>query len=562
MRQRLAFLLALQCLSLNVLAQVPAVPPGAEPGQAQRQLQQLPEPSRAVVPRPTPPRLTDAAPANADDILVNVSRVNLTGPADFFTDVEFPPSDSLNGREVPLSAIYALAAEMTAYYRNAGYILTSVRVPPQTINNGVVKLEILEGHLSDVILEGGRIRPALFAQAKRRLLSERPLRSNSLERFLLLVNDLPGATAQGVLRPSPDEVGASELIVRVAQPRLNVQLSGSNRGGKYQGPNQYRAAVTLNSALGLSESTTFQYMQAQSADELQLFSLSHTARLTASGLDLTLSASRSTGAPDLDSLEEGFPLETESNQYRVELGVPLVRTRTSNLRSRLAIARHSGETEFDSVRLSADTISSARLGLTWDAADRAAGVNIVDVELAKGIGIFGSSDARSPNASRPGGDPYFWKTTLYAARLQSLTRGFSALVAVNAQYAFENLLSPEEFAFGGEQFGRAYDASELVGDSGWAGKFELRYTTRIGPELGTTFYAFAERGWVYRRLDPTETGIKRRESAISMGGGVRFSFSDWLTGYVEAAAPTHKPVAAYNEKRTRVFGGLQVGYKF
>lgn len=566
LRGRTAWQLAVLAASFLVLpafAQAPVVPPGAEPGRVEQQLQRLPEP--APPPdrrRVAPPRLTEQAPADAKEIRIAVSRVDLAGPAYFFRNELLPKIDSLNGSEVSLAKVYGLAGELTDHFRNAGYILTSVRVPPQTITNGVVRLEILEGYLSDVILQGARVRAGLFADARRALLAERPLRSESLERFLLLFNDLPGVAARGFLRASPDQPGASELIVQVGQPRANLQLGGSNRGSNYQGPNQYRLTASLNSVLGLSESTTFQYLQAQRANELQLFSVSNTTRLTASGLDLDLSASVSSGAPDLGAALGGFPLETDSRQLRAELGIPLVRTRTSNLRTRLALTWHDGESTIGGERFSADTLSAVRLGATWDWSDPRAGVNVLDVELGKGIGAFGASQPGAGDASRPGGDPRFWKATLYAARLQSLSHGFSALLAVSGQYAFENLLSPEEFAFGGEQFGRAYDPSELVGDSGWAGKLELRHTGQLGASLGYTLYAFGERGAVHRRFDASEGDGDSSESATSMGGGLRLTWRGWLTGYVEGVKPTDRPLSAYGTKKARAFGGVQLTYGF
>jgi len=546
-----------------VPAAQPALPPAVEPGQVERQLQLPPQPQPPPArPRVTTPALSDQAPPDAEQIRIQVTRIDLGGPAHFFNDLPLPETSSLNGKEVPLTDIYGMARKLTTYYRNAGYILTSVRVPPQTIAGGVVKLEILEGYLSDVILQGARVRPGLFAAARRALLAERPLRGESLERFLLLFNDIPGMTARGILRAAPADPGASELIVQVYQPRVALQFDGSNRGSTYQGPNQFRVSASLNSALGLSESTTLRYLQAQSKKELSLLSLSHAIRLTASGLDLNLMASRSDGAPDLQAALGGFPLETASTQVRAELGIPLVRTRTGNLRSRVAVSLHDGESEIGGERLSSDRISAARLGIAWDAADRRAGVNVLDLELSKGLPIFGASRPGAPDASRPGGDPRFWKANLYAARLQSLSRGFSVLLAASSQYAFENLLSPEEFAVGGEQFGRAYDPSELVGDSGWAAKLELRHTARFRTSVDYTFYAFGDRGSVHRRLAPSESGGPKRDSAASLGGGVRFTLQGWLTGYVEGAAPVDKEVTAKGNRKTRVFGGLQMAYEF
>jgi hypothetical protein len=87
-------------LALPVFAQAPAVPPGTEPGQVERQLQRLPEPAPpADRRRVAPPRLTEQAPADAQEIRIAVSRVDLAGPAYFFRNELLPKIDSLNGCE-------------------------------------------------------------------------------------------------------------------------------------------------------------------------------------------------------------------------------------------------------------------------------------------------------------------------------------------------------------------------------------------------------------------------------------------------------------------------------
>ncbi len=107
-----------------------------------------------------------------------------------------------------MQRVYDIAAEMTAKYRDAGYVLSSVVVPAQAITDGRVSLTAVEGYLSSVAIEGdtGR-RDGMLAKIQADLGAERPLRLATLERNLLLLNDLPGMTAQGVLQRSATEPG-------------------------------------------------------------------------------------------------------------------------------------------------------------------------------------------------------------------------------------------------------------------------------------------------------------------------------------------------------------------
>ena len=138
-----------------------------------------------------------------------------------------------------------------------------------------------------------------------------------------------------------------------------------------------------------------------------------------------------------------------------------------------------------------DRIRAVRVGATIDSGDRAGGVNVFDVEYSHGIGGIGASVNGDEYLSRSSGRADFQRANLYASRIQSLPAHFSVVVGVNGQYAFTDLLAPELFSWGGEQFGRGYDASELLNDHGVGAKVDLRYTRLLGGDgrLETPFTA-------------------------------------------------------------------------
>jgi hemolysin activation/secretion protein len=159
--------------------------------------------------------------------------------------------------------------------------------------------------------------------------------------------------------------------------------------------------------------------------------------------------------------------------------------------------------------------------------------------------------------SRSHGDRTFTKLNAYAARLQSFGTDWSGLLAISAQHAFSTLLAPELFAFGGELFGRGYDAAELVGDAGVAAKLELRYSLPIPQLTGVaTPYAFFDWGRVERRDPINEPGSA---DASSWGVGVRFSgVRSRVQSFIEYAAPVDLDVAAEGNRDPRIFAGLQI----
>ena len=551
------------------------VPSTAQPGTIEREQRQRPPQARSTSPLPgvTVKEEAQQAPPGADTTTFTLQSLAVDGNSVLSDDDLLAAYRSEIGRTVSVQRVYDIAAGMTAKYRDAGYVLSSVVVPAQSITDGRVTLSAVEGYLSDVKVEGdtGR-RSGMLEEMRQQLTSERPLRLATLERNLLLLNDLPGTTAQGVLKRSATAAGGSDLTIRLAKQVVGFDAGVNNRGSEVQGPTRYEAGLALNSIFGLFSETQIRFLAADPTSELKYGFISHTERLSADGLDLRLYGSKSRSDPQLGVDYQDYNLETNTDEFGGELRFPIIRSRAQNLYVRTALTYHDGKTDaapgFESEQ-TRDTISAARIGLTYDRVDGWNGVNIADFEFSQGLALFGASRANDPQLSRDGGRPDFTKTTLYLARLQSLGRGWSLLLAASGQYAFNNLLAPEEFAFGGEIFGRAYDSSEIVGDSGVAGKLELRYTFDALGRGGLTAYGFYDAGKVWRRLSagdreagcaPEDQTGCTEDDATSWGGGLRYTISSWLTGYVEAAVPIDHIVAAEGNDDTRVFAGLRVQF--
>ena len=234
-----------------------------------------------------------------------------------------------------------------------------------------------------------------------------------------------------------------------------------------------------------------------------------------------------------------------------------MRSRTGNVAARATFSSYNGKTETAGTLLSEDKIRAVRLGLAYDGIDSLRGINLADLEYSQGLHGLGATD-RSATGSRADVPAAFRKLAFYAARLQALAPRWSVLGAVNAQYAFTNLLAPEQFAYGGEQFGRAYDAAELLGDHGLAGKLELRFNDRGGWLLRDyMLYAFYDLGQIWRRTP--QPGEDREQAAEAAGLGWRFNLQGGVRGFVEGAVP-NRTVAAEGNRHARLFAGVQVNF--
>lgn len=560
MRQIIACILSILLVPFACSVKISAaadLPGTVQPGQIEQQFQQAPrmradQPARIAVSEADQP-----VPSNAQEIRFKLTRLVTKGATVYSEKELLSDYESRLEKEVSLADIYQIAYALTARYRNDGYILSRVVVPAQSIEDGQVHLKVIEGYIAVVTIEGiDEDHRKIIQDYAEKIRNCRPLKNVILERYLLLMNDLPGAFAQAVIKPSQKEPGASDMTVQFSQGKIHGGLSLDNRGGESLGPMRISSDIGFNSVLGLQESTTARFVTSGN-EKLKFLSVSHEERIGAEGGKLSLSHSTVEAKPkEMDFIP--LNLETSSETTTLMYSYPLIRSRSENLLLRGSFAVHDGETEIFGVEDTRDRIRAFRLGATFDLAD-AWGVNLIDIEVSRGIEGLGSSKNGDPMLSRIEGRVDFGKAAVYAARLQSLAPHLSFLTAISAQYAWTDLLSSELYSFGGEQLGRGYDPSELVGDNGVGIKLELRYTDTIPGRVPFSYtgYAFYDAGKVNQR---SPGGFPSSESAASAGLGLRMSLGQYVSCYAELAKPLTRDVTAKEDRNARGYAGLSIRF--
>ncbi len=512
-------------------------PPSAAPGV---QVEQPPE---------------ESAPDNAGNIPLTIEDLKLTGVTAYpLAELEVYWKDRL-GKPGTLGDLFSIAAEITARYRNDGYVLSRAIVPAQEIEDGKVELRVIEGYVSRVIFEGDDTRPDILRGIGENITDVRPIRIADLERYVLLLNDQPGVTASSVLRPSPDQTGAADLIVTVQRDLMRSFATLDNRGTRFVGPLQSTAGTIINSPFGLGDQifvrgiTTPIYL-----DNLKAFDLNNQHTLDSEGTTLALQLNYAEAKP-------GFTLRplrvtSDASTVAMVLAHPFIRSRVENLRANLSFAVNEYKTETTpggnnpSSVLLHDEIRSLRAQVTWETIDSLRGANSVSLQLSQGLSILGASKPESGGIcgtpttclSRAVGRPDYTKLNLDVSRTQSLGGTWSFLAAATAQYAFTPLLASEQFGLGGSTFLRSYDPSDIIGDSGIGAKFELQYGQEVKEWYLRNFqsYAYVDLGRVQNiKIVP---GEKADDAGISIGIGTRFSFTDWSSGYLEVSQPIMRGV--------------------
>jgi hemolysin activation/secretion protein len=456
---------------------------------------------------------------------------------------------ALMRKSVTLSQLQVAAENVGVSYRNAGYLLAQAFIPVQTVEGGVVKVRVLEGEFASCRFEGEPAQvSALLKGYAEQLCKVRPMKVESLERYLLLINDVPGVQAHGIIVPAAVEGENADLVIRLSRRNHDAAIAISNRESKTLGTWRDELDADLYGAFGLDGRQWIRYRHTPGAG-LNLAAVGQELPLRGNGARWGVSLLGSRTKADLN----GAPVRSELSAFNLNVTYPLLRRRTYNLALRGTYSAISTNSDLQGLTFNQDRVRSARLGATLDFADRARGANLIDVEVSHGLDGFGANPTGSPNASRANGRSDYTKLNAYLSRLQAISSRVSLLTALQAQYTDQPLLVPEQFALGGEQFLRAYDAADLLGDRGFGLKLELRYN--IDAAGAATAYAFYDYGRVYYNASSLPA-----QQAASTGLGVRVSLRPHLNAYIEGALPIGRDVAALGNRDPRAFGGLQLQF--
>jgi hemolysin activation/secretion protein len=469
-----------------------------------------------------------------------------------------PLYKDLIGTKISLSTLNKVADDITSFYRNRGFILTRAIIPPQAIKGGDVKIRIVEGFIDSVKIQGDDADDALIKAYGERIRESKPLNVATLERYLLLMEDLPGVEARAVLQPSPTTPGASDIVVNITRKAVDVSATADNRGSHFLGPIQISSTVAVNNLLGLNEQTQARVVATPfQFEELFFGELRHEEQLGSYGTKATIAGSYINTHPR-DTLT---PFDIVGTSYAFSAGIshPVVRSRRENLFVNTDFTLRNSDLDSLGANLSYDKTRVIGVGASYDFVDFTSAINRAEARYARGLGI--GTDVDNQPRSRANGHPVFDKFTGKVSRIQPVTGPWSIFGAASGQYSPDPLVASEEFTLGGAEFGSAYDAAEITGDSGVAGRVELQYNA--APQLDYLsqyqLYGFYDIGRVWNH-DPIAGSESNHSELSSAGIGVRYNISEQLSGGFEGAKPLTRDVAATGDNDPHFFFNLQYRY--
>jgi len=540
-RPRATVSLALTCVALLLSATVPvraqqASKPSFDPQQTERRFDDLQsEQQPRTRSKLRVPSLARAAPEADGKPLFVLRGVSLVGATAISEDRIATAYRSYLGKMVSQTDLASIASAVSETYRSSGFHLSRAIIPPQDIRGGTIRIQVVEGSVTDVTLQGEGagafgVRPLLNA-----VLAEHPSRLSTLERQLLLVNGLPGVRiTDSALEEIGGPTGRFRLVLNLKVWHVYTSFGIDNFGASSVGPWQGYATGAFNSYLMPGDTLAINLSTvANDPRELGFGRLAYDVPVGTDGLRAGMSALYSDVRPGDDRRLFNDRTTTEAIELHGSI------TPLQSQRSALTITVAAGLSNVSENDVFGpiynDRIRTVSLTADYRLQDAFGGGNFATLTLRQGLDILGASHSGDDLLSRDGASSNFSVLGFWLTRYQTLSDAWSIRVSTAGQVASGPLFTSQQFYLGGLAFGRGYGSAEVSGDNGIAGSFELRFDQRLDLRYlsGYQLYAFVDAGAVWNDGYRIGDGV----SLTSAGGGVRFFLWDDLRADIGVAFP-------------------------
>lgn len=520
------------------VAHAQLLPPSADPGRMEKPV--FPEvPTYDLKPLPSPQAAEEALPTEDEGQPFLLQSVTVKG-AKAFTSEELESfyAPLLHQRVTPRE-VQAIVEAIQKHYMEAGFTISKVRLGQNNPTDGVVTIEVLEGCVAQVLVDPALAPSALIDGVVEQIISMCPLNTQQLERLMLILNSAPNLQVAAILEPPDDHgdnAGAMKLNLRkVGEARRHSFVSVDNGGSRFTGPVQIKAGTSIGGVASPYDDLALSGAVTNDMRELRQVAAEYTLPLWGvEGATLHASSSYSKTVPGykLDALD----VEGEALNLGVKVDYPIVLQRDRNWFVSAAFDYKNIATDMLGARLFNDQLRVATLSSRYARSDSYHGTTQLQGGISQGLDILGARVTGSPDLSRRDGHSDFTKAELSLSRQQYFGERLSVMAVGRGQYAWDPLLSSEEFGFGGEGGGRGYDPSEIAGDHGVAATVEARYAHAVNENWSVQPYMFYEVGRIWN-IDPND---KKTVAAASAGAGVRVNTVLGLSVDANCATPLTK----------------------
>jgi len=436
------------------------------------------------------------------------------------------------GTKMTQETLAELNEKITQHFIKQGYLLPHIHISQHATKSGFLKIDVLPARIDNVVIVGEGENSKLMQEYAEKILEEKPAKVSTTQRYLALMNKIPGYEAHYQLKQNNDSV---DLVIYTTKKKWSaytgVDNYGSNELGKYQGS----VLAQAFSPFGGSESLMVHGSTTNHPDRLNDYGIGYSQALNAYGTEGHLFASRSEDNATKQSAVSAK--DNTGHSFRAAVTHHLILKANTDLEAEI------GSTFKDSSTYNVENNVSTKnkrskywvgdLGLKYLVKDKLDGRNLFHATYVQGLGGSFKNYTTDTITNK---HYSIGKISFY--RDQPLHYDLSIFSHIAVSHSGDNLPDSEKAILGGRDFGRGYDFGTLDGNKLTAMSVELRYTKKLEENNFIEHvqpYLFHDIGHLGKQASNTNVSTLQ-----SSGAGLRLRMDYGIDFGAEAAVPLKK----------------------
>ncbi|MBW4573914.1 MAG: ShlB/FhaC/HecB family hemolysin secretion/activation protein [Aphanothece sp. CMT-3BRIN-NPC111] len=432
----------------------------------------LPSPQDLLTPSPQTPTNPEV-PANTAPGTITVERFDVVGSTVFSKRKLDQVLAPFTKRPLSFAELLQARSAVTKLYNDEGYITTGAYIPPQPFQDGVVRIEVVEGTLEGINVTGTKRLNRNYVRSRIANATSKPLNVPRLLEALRLLQLNPLIKNVSAELSAGSRTGQNLLDVRVAEAdTFSSPIILNNARSPSVGTFQRGVQINEANLLGLGDSISFAYKNTEGSNT---YDASYILPINSANGTLGLSYSNASS----NVIEAPFNLidiEAASRYYDITLHQPIIQTPSKELALGLRASRRESNTSLLGIPFplspGADEQGRTRISALRFFQDFTQRGNrqvfSARSEVSLGLDILNSTI----NKTAPDSRFLAWRGQVQLARL--LAPETLLLLRGDVQLASRALVPLEQFSLGGQESVRGYRQDALLTDNGAFASAEVR----------------------------------------------------------------------------------------
>ncbi|ACK67411.1 Polypeptide-transport-associated domain protein ShlB-type [Rippkaea orientalis PCC 8801] len=446
-----------------------------------------PPPPLPLSPPESPPPLSVPSPSlpNEDNLInipgtITVKKFDFAGNTVFSQEELAEVTAPFVDRPLTFAELLQARSAVTKYYVNNGYVTSGSYIPPQTIENGVVTIQIVEGSLEDINVNvEGKLNPN-YIRDRLALAGETPLHLPTLLESLQLLQLSPlidSISAELSASPRP---GSNLLTVKVVTaqsfyPKLILDNGRNPQAG------EIRRGFELSelNLTGIGDKIRTTYYNSDGSDDFEV-----TYQVPFTIYDSTVEFGfRHLSGEILEKPLDVLELNSDYQKYSLRFRQPIIKTPNQEFSIGLDLDHQKSKTVYlDGLAFpgrGSDTdgrthISTLRFSQEWVGRTEEQ-VLALRSQFDWGLEALGTTTPYdiNVNPATPEATYFLWRGQ--GQWVQVLAPDTLFVIRTDIQIADRPIVSLEQFSLGGLENVEGYRQNSLLTDNGVFAAMELRF---------------------------------------------------------------------------------------